>query len=66
MTEMNITLHLEADSADELSLLTIKMQIRMGMELHFFDFTQLKNGKFICWFRVPHRIWAEKVANGKA
>ena len=66
MKDIQITLHLEAASAEELSALTVRAQIVWGMQLHFFDFAQLKNGKYVCWYRVPHSIWTEKVANGKA
>lgn len=47
-------------------MMTANAQVRWGMELHFFDFSQTKSGRFICWYRVPHAIWVEKVANGKA
>lgn len=66
MNDINITLHLVADTPDQLSVLTVRTQILWGMEFSFFDFSQRKDGKFICWYKVPHKIWIEKVANGKA
>ena len=63
--EINITLSLVADSPDELSMLTVQRQVLWGLKLKFYDFSQLKNGKYICWYNVPHTIWVEKVANGK-
>lgn len=66
MSEIKITLSLEAPTMQELSLLTVRAQIAYGMTLNFFDFAQTKKGTFICWFTVPHTIWVEKVANGKA
>jgi len=59
-----ITLSLQADTPEELSILTIAAQTNWGMTLDFFDFSQLKNGKFICWFKVPLAEWNERVANG--
>jgi hypothetical protein len=53
-----------ADTPEELSMLTIAAQTNWGMTLDFFDFSQLKNGKFICWFKVPLMEWSERVANG--
>lgn len=66
MTDLQITLSIEASSAQELSVLTVRTQLVWGMQLNFFDFTQTKKGTFICWYKVPHSIWMEKVANGKA
>lgn len=66
MKDIQITLHLIADTPEELSVMTIKAQANWGLQLNFFDFAQTKNNKWICWFKVPHRIWVEKVANGKA
>ena len=66
MKDLQVTLHLKADSPEELSMMTVQAQARWGLVLNFFDFSQDKSGKWICWFKVPHRVWIEKVANGKA
>lgn len=63
MKSRQVTLHLEANTPGELSLLTIKAQDRWGMTLEFFDFMQNKAGKYICWYQVPHQRWAEAVSN---
>jgi hypothetical protein len=65
MKDLQIVLSLTASTMDELSTMTVRAQINWGMKLQFFDFTQLKNGNFICWFHLPHSVWAEKVLNGK-
>lgn len=62
---MNITLSLVADSADELSMLTIQRQVLWKMKINFYDFSQRKDGKYICWYNIPYTIWVEKVSNGK-
>jgi len=66
MTEIQITLFLEALTPQQLSMLTAQAQMQWGMKLTFFDFSQTKKGTFICWYNVPHGIWVEKVANGVA
>jgi len=66
MNEIKINLSLTADTPELLSALTVRAQLNYGMAFEFFDFSQLKNGKFICWFKVPVTIYQEKVANGKA
>lgn len=64
MTDRQITLHLEAESAEQLSMLTIQAQFHWGLSLSFFDFSQTKNGRWVCWFTVPHSLWLERVKNG--
>lgn len=64
MKDLHITLHLEAESADELSIMTVNAQVHWNMQLNFFDFTQTKKGLYICWYNMPHGIWVEKLANG--
>ncbi len=66
MKDLKITLSLIADTPEMLSQMTVQAQLNWGMEFNFFDFTQLKNGKYICWYRVSARIYQEKVLNGKA
>lgn len=66
MTGLKITLSLMAETREALSALTIRAQLNFGMQLEFFDFSQTKDGKFICWYRIPHSIYTEKVLNGKA
>lgn len=61
-----ITLSLIADKPETLSAMTVIAQNNWGMILEFFDFSQLKNGKFICWYRVPVSAYNERVVNGKA
>ena len=55
-----ITVSLTADTPDELSMMTLAAQTNWSMEFEFFDFMQLKNGKFMCWYRVPVMQWSEK------
>jgi len=55
-----ITLSLTADTPDELSVMTVVAQSNWSMEFEFFDFSQLKNGMFICWYRVPLSAWQER------
>lgn len=66
MKGIHITLSLTADSREALSALTVRAQLNWGMELDFFDFTQTKDGTFVCWYKVPYTIYEMKVANGKA
>jgi hypothetical protein len=66
MTEIKISLSLIADTPELLSALTVRAQINYGMVFDFFDFSQLKNGKYICWFKVNVSTYQEKVSNGKA
>lgn len=66
MKGIHITLSLQADTPEQLSALTVRAQILWGMELDFFDFSQLKNGKYICWFKIPQTIYQMKVTNGQA
>lgn len=66
MKGIQITLHLKADSPELLSALTVQAQIQWGMELDFFDFSQTKDGKFICWYKVPQSYYEMRVRNGKA
>ena len=56
-----ITLHLSADTPDELSGMTLVAQTNWKMELEFFDFSQIQSGKFICWYRVPVSAWQESL-----
>lgn len=66
MKGIHITLHLKADKPEMLSALTVNAQIQWGMELDFFDFSQTKDGKYICWYKVPQSIYQMKVMNGQA
>lgn len=65
MNEIKINLSLIADTPQLLSAMTVRAQLNYGMAFDFFDFSQLKNGKYICWYRIPVAIYQEKVANGK-
>lgn len=66
MKGIHITLHLAADTPEQLSGLTVRAQLLWGMELDFFDFSQTKAGKYICWFKIPQKIYEMKVMNGQA
>lgn len=63
--KMTITLSLIASTPEQLSALTVQRQLLWGMKIYFKDFSQTKDGKFICWYEVPHSIYTEKVLNGK-
>ena len=65
MTDIQITLSLVADKPEVLSALTVQAQLNWGMKLSFFDFSQRKDGKFICWYQVPVIIYNERVLSGK-
>lgn len=54
-----------ADTQELLSALTVQAQVNFGMKLHFREFSQLKNGKFVCWYEVPYSIYVEKLGNGE-
>ena len=64
MTDIQITLSIVADTPELLSALTVRAQLNWGMKLTFFDFTQRKDSKYICWYSVPHSKYSEKVLNG--
>lgn len=66
MTDLQITLHLMADTPEQLSALTVQAQLNWGMKLHFREFTQNKQGKYVCWYEIPVLIYQERVINGKA
>lgn len=57
-----ITLHLKADSPEELSALTIQAQLQWGIVADFFDFSQTKDGKYICWYKVPYPKYVEAMS----
>jgi len=65
MDGISITLSLMADTQELLSALTVQAQVNFGMKLHFREFSQLKNGKFVCWYEVPYSIYVEKLGNGE-
>lgn len=55
-----------ADTPEQLSALTVQAQLNWGMKLHFREFTQNKQGKYVCWYEIPVLIYQERVINGKA
>ena len=65
MNEIYITLHLEATTEEALSMATLEAQVFWKMNLDFFDFSQKRNGRFICWFKVPQSSYIERRANGR-
>lgn len=66
MKGIHITLSLIAESPEQLSAMTVRAQLNWGMELDFFDFTQVKSGKYICWYKVPQSVYEMRVRNGQA
>lgn len=61
-----ITLHIEADTPEQLSMLTVATQNFWGADIEFFDFQQTKKGKERAWFRIPIHLWTDKqAADGK-
>jgi len=66
MKGIHITLSLRADTPEQLSGLTVQAQLNWGMELDFFDFSQTKDGKYICWYRVPQTVYQMRLQNGQA
>lgn len=55
-----------AETPEALSALTVQAQLNWGMQLSFFDFTQLKNGQWACWYKIPYLAYVEKVGHGAA
>jgi hypothetical protein len=66
MKGIHITLHLKADTPEQLSALTVRAQLMWGMELNFFDFMQDRKGKYVCWYKIPHTVYEMRVRNGQA
>jgi len=62
MNGYDISVSLVAESRQMLTNMTIQAQINWGMKLTFTDFSQLKDGTFICWYCVPHLIYVERLS----
>ena len=58
-TSFYITLHLIADTPEELSAMTVAAQLDWGMTIDFFDFTRTPDGKYMCWYKMLHTKWME-------
>lgn len=53
MQEGDLPAYLMARTPMGLRLLCFKNNVKHGITFHYFDFQQLSNGRFICWFYLP-------------
>ena len=60
-----IPAYLEANTKDELRELMMRLQLRLKLKIHFYDF-QKEGKKWVCWYEIPHIYELEDRRNAEA
>jgi len=54
---------LEAKTKDELRAFMFRNNNRFSKKIHYFDFAQQKNGKWVCWYEISLNEEISKAPN---